>query len=512
MKGVAHIASVRRWSGFLLFALVGVIFGFIISSNTNFLNIAQSEPQEQAQLARSTAPRQSIYPINANGESPFVAVVENIRDAVVNIRAERIEKLTPYQQRWMRFWGYPPNDQTEVSMGTGFFFREDGYILTNHHVIAGAKEITVTLADYRQVKAQLIGEDPSTDLAVLKVAGGGFPAIELGDSDSIKVGEWVIAIGNPFPSQGLDRTVTVGVISAKGRRGLNFGDDSPEYQDYIQTDAAINPGNSGGPLVDLDGYLVGINSAIATSTGQSAGIGFAIPANLVRSILPDLIKGAKIERGWLGVVLNNLDPIQAEANGLPNARGVFLREVRPDSPASEGGLESGDIITKFNDTQVDDQDHFRYLVAGAKSGATVKMQVFRKGRPMLLNVTLGDREQGLAQDFPPQQTPQQSGSPEHPQVDTWFGMAVETATEQLAEQYGVEYHGGVIVTYVQPGSQADIEGVSPGTILFEIDHQSVLTKESFYSLKQTLSGRTKAVALIGYDIRGNIKYFAIKPS
>ncbi len=512
MKGVAKIASVRRWGGFLGFALLGVIFGFIISSSTGLFNVAETQPQERAQFARLTAPRPSIYPINANGESPFVAVVENIRDAVVNIRAERMEKLTPYQQRWMKFWGFPQDDQREISMGTGFFFREDGYILTNHHVIAGAKDITVTLADYREVKAKLMGEDPSTDLAVLKVAGGGFPAIELGDSDSIKVGEWVIAIGNPFPSQGLDRTVTVGVISAKGRRGLNFGEDSPEYQDYIQTDAAINPGNSGGPLVDLDGYLVGINSAIATSTGQSAGIGFAIPANLVKSILPDLIKGAKIERGWLGVVLNNLDPIQAEANGLPNARGVFLREVRPDSPAAEGGLESGDIVTKFNDTQVDDQDHFRYLVASARSGSTVKMQVYRKGRPMQLDITLGDRDQGLAQDFPQQQSPRNVTSPEQSAQNTWFGMAVETATPQLAEQYGVEHHEGVIVTYVEPGSQADIEGVVPGTILIEIDHQAVVTKDAFYTLKASLSGRTKAVALIGYDIRGNIKYFAIKPS
>ena len=512
MKGVPNIATVRRWGGLISFALAGLIIGFIISSNTNLLNVAESQPQERAQFARATAPRPSIYPINANGESPFVAVVETIRDAVVNIRAERIEKLTPYQQRWMKFWGFQQDDQREISMGTGFFFREDGYILTNHHVIAGAKDITVTLADYRQVKAQLMGEDPSTDLAVLKVAGGGFPAIELGNSDSIKVGEWVIAIGNPFPSQGLDRTVTVGVVSAKGRRGLNFGEDSPEYQDYIQTDAAINPGNSGGPLVDLDGYLVGINSAIATSTGQSAGIGFAIPANLVRSILPDLMKGAKIERGWLGVVLSNLDPVLAEANGLPNARGVLLREVRPESPAASGGLESGDIVTKFNDTQVDDQDHFRYLVASTKSGASVKMQVFRKGRPMQLNVTLGDRDAGLAQDFPPQGVPQNTSSPEVPAQDKWFGMAVETATEQLADQFGVEYHEGVIVTYVEPGSQSDIEGVTPGTILIEIDHQPVPTKDSFYSLQSSLTGRTKAIALIGYDIRGNIKYFAIKPS
>ncbi len=521
MTGTPFFSAIRRWSGLAAVLLAGVIFGFIISSNSHWLNRAETQPEVtdnsggvKMQLARSSAPRESIYPINADGRSPFVAVVENVRDAVVNIRAERIEKLTPYQQRWLRFWGYPQDDPREVSMGTGFFFREDGYILTNHHVIAGAKDISVTLADYRVVKARLIGEDPSTDLAIIKISGEGYPHIELGDSDSIKVGEWVVAIGNPFPSQGLDRTVTVGVVSAKGRRGLDFGQDSPEFQDYIQTDAAINPGNSGGPLVDLFGYVIGINSAIATSTGQSAGIGFAIPSNLVKSILPDLMKGAKIERGWLGVVLSNLDPIMAEANGLQNSRGALIREVRPGSPADQSGLRDGDIVTKFNDQQVDDMDHFRYLVAQARSGATVKMSGIRRGKPMAVDVTLGDRERGMAEAFPDQQRqqPQTVDDSQPNPADLWFGMAVETATADLAEQYAVDYRNGVIVTYVEPGSLADIQGITPGTILIEIDHQEVKTKESFQSLKERLKDRTKAIALIGFDVSGNVKYFAIKPS
>ncbi|MCC6963947.1 MAG: Do family serine endopeptidase [candidate division Zixibacteria bacterium] len=520
MTRTPFFSAIRRWSGLAAFLIIGVVFGFIISSNSDWLNRADSQPAVDGprpadgtvQFARSTAPRESIYPINSEGRSPFVAVVENVRDAVVNIRAERIEKLTPYQQRWLRFWGYPQDDPREVSMGTGFFFREDGYILTNHHVIAGAKDISVTLADYREVKARLIGEDPATDLAVIKISGESYPHIDLGDSDSIKVGEWVVAIGNPFPSQGLDRTVTVGVVSAKGRRGLNFGEDSPEFQDYIQTDAAINPGNSGGPLVDLGGYVIGINSAIATSTGQSAGIGFAIPSNLVRSILPDLMKGAKIERGWLGVVLSNLDPVMAEANGLQSARGALIREVKPGSPAELGGLKDGDIVTKFNDQQIDDMDHFRYLVAQARTGSTVKMTGVRKGKPMTANVTLGDRERGLAENFPAQAQPQNVGSERPAQADLWFGMAVETATPDLAEQHAVEYRTGVIVTYVEPGSLADIQGITPGTILIEIDHQDVKTKDDFLSLKERLKDRTKAIALIGFDVSGNVKYFAIKPS
>ncbi len=517
MKGTRFSTSTRRIGTFVSFALFGLIVGFIISSNLGIENIAVTQPRDgnntiNAQFARSTAAAQSIYPLNHEGKSPFVNVVQKVRDAVVNIRAERIEEMTPYQQRWLRFWGYPDDERQEVSMGTGFFFRTDGYILTNHHVIAGARKITVTLADYSRVDARIVGEDPATDLAVIRINGDGYPWIELGDSDSIQVGEWVMAIGNPFPSQGLDRTVTVGVVSAKGRRGLNFGEDSPEFQDYIQTDAAINPGNSGGPLVSLEGYVVGINSAIASSSGQSAGIGFAIPANLVRSILPDLITGGRVERGWLGVTMSDLDPVQAEANGLNAARGVLIREVQPDSPADQGGLERGDIIVKFDGTKVDDMNHFRYLVAGARSGSHVNMELYRRGKPMNVSVTLGDRDLGLSQ-LSPQEFAQEQDRYTKPTKATemWFGMAVETATEELAERYGVEYRDGVIVTYVEPGSLADIEGINPGTILIEIDHKDVHSASEFFTLKKELDGRERAIALIGYDIRGNIRYYAIKP-
>ncbi len=517
MKGARFSSSTRRVGTYVSFALFGLIVGFIISSNLGLDNLAVTQTRSgnhpaTVQYARSTPAAKSIYPLNNEGKSPFVNVVHNVRDAVVNIRAERIEQMTPYQQRWLRFWGYPDDERQEISMGTGFFFRTDGYILTNHHVIAGARKISVTLADHSKVEAKLIGEDPATDLAVIKIAGDGYPWIELGDSDSIQVGEWVMAIGNPFPSQGLDRTVTVGVVSAKGRRGLDFGADSPEFQDYIQTDAAINPGNSGGPLVNLDGYVVGINSAIASSSGQSAGIGFAIPANLVKSILPDLITGGRVERGWLGVTMSDLDDNQAEANGLTTAQGVLIREVQPDSPAQKGGLENGDIILDYNGTRVEDMNHFRYLVASSKVGSKVDMDLFRRGKPVKISVTLGDRDEGLS-EMAPQEYAQDQGRYTKPPNDTdmWFGMAVETATKELADRFGVEYRDGVMVTYVEPGSLADIEGINPGTILIEIDHRDVKTTADFFQLKKELAKRERAIALIGYDIRGNIRYYAIKP-
>ena len=507
MKGVSTYSSFIRWGVLLSFVLVGIIIGFVISSNTEFVNNAVS----QTQAVRATAPSKSIYPITAEGKSPFVSVVEKVRDAVVNIKAERIEQLTPSNRRWMQFWGLPVDNPREISMGTGFFFRDDGYILTNHHVIAGARDITITLADRQEVRAKLVGEDAASDLAVLKITGGAYPYIELGDSDSIMVGEWVMAIGNPFPTQGLDRTVTVGVVSAKGRRGLNFGEDTPDFQDYIQTDAAINPGNSGGPLVNLEGYVIGINAAIASSSGQSAGIGFAIPSNFVKSVVTDLMTKGKVQRGWLGVGLDNIDANMAEANGLPSPRGVLIGQVRSDSPAERAGLRDGDIVTKFNGINVEDKNHFRYLVAGEKLGSVINLEVYRKGKPTDLAVTIGDRDKGLADNQEPTQPSTNQGVQPSPN-EVWLGIVVKTATQTLADQYGVDYHEGAIVTRVEPGSPADIEGVTPGSILIEINHADVKTDSDFDQIKAQLQGRTKAIAMIGYDYRGNVRYFAIKPN
>lgn len=500
------LSSSRRWVNFLILALVGVIFGFIISSNIGVFNWGSAETQITPVQARP----HSIYPITPDGRSPFVSVVDAVRDAVVNITAERTEQLDPYHQRWLEFWGFRYQDRTEISMGSGFFFRPDGYILTNSHVVSGGEEITVTMADGTEKIAKLIGEDPSTDLAVVQIGGYGYPYIELGDSDSIRVGEWVMAIGNPFPSQGLDRTVTVGVLSAKGRRGLDFGRGSPEYQDYLQTDAAINPGNSGGPLVDLNGYVVGINSAIASTAGQSAGIGFAIPSNLARTIATQLMTEGKVSRGWLGVILSDIDNDMAEANGLSRPYGIMIREVMDDSPASRAGFEVGDIIINYGGADVEDSDHFRLLVAGTARGSSVKVVAQRRGEPVDLEVTIGDQERGIASVDPSR--PVEPTPETRPAADKiWLGMAVETATPDAAERLGVEFRQGVIVTYVENGSPADIKEVAPGTIFFEVNHKEVKASEDFYRIRSELVERDKAIAFLGYDLRGNVKHFAIKP-
>ncbi|HBZ01768.1 MAG TPA: hypothetical protein DEO84_10660, partial [candidate division Zixibacteria bacterium] len=300
----------RYWAqfrGVVLILLVGVIFalvGMIIGSNLSIPDKLKAEPQRSLRNDNSA----DIAP--TNGHSPFVSVAEAVRPAVVNISAESVteDKYHNFMDDdfFKRFFGLPdnrtpnqPRMRRSESLGSGFIFSKDGYILTNNHVVEGAEKVTVTLSDQRSYKADVIGADKETDVAVLKIsADHELPIISLGDSDSILVGDWVMAVGNPFPNLGLDRTITVGVVSAKGRQGLTFGGDNPSYQNYIQTDASINPGNSGGPLVNLQGQAIGINSAIATPTGGNVGIGFAVPINMAKDVSEQLVQGGKVVRGY----------------------------------------------------------------------------------------------------------------------------------------------------------------------------------------------------------------------
>lgn len=447
------------------------------------------------------------YPVDEAGESPFVAVVERTRDAVVNVFAEgdnpQAQNIDPL---WRRFLGIPPR---VASYGSGFIIRPDGYILTNNHVVEGGDKVTVALSDKRSFTARMIGNDPQTDLAVLKIdTRDSLPFIKLGDSDAMRVGDWVIAIGNPFPEQGLDRTVTVGVISAKSRRDLRFGSDTPTYQDYIQTDASINPGNSGGPLVNLQGSAIGINSAIASPNRGSVGIGFAIPSNLARYIATSLIEEGRVARGWLGVMLDELTPDQAEASGLGSPEGVLVVSVVDGSPADAAGLRPYDIILEFDGQKTPDASTLMLLVAERKMGEDVAIKVNRDGRNEILNVVLGDRDRAQAAV---ERTP---SSPESEVGDSrysWLGMTVETSSPQQADRFNIEYHPGVIVIDVEPGSPAYNKNISPGTIITKIDFKDVRSKDDFLRISNELNDRKKAIAFYIFDLNGNIGYVALKP-
>jgi len=282
-----------------------------------------------------------------------------------------------------------PRKFQQRGQGSGFIISKDGYILINNHVVGDADLIKVKLSDGREFKAKVIGTDPQSDVAVIKIDATNLPVLRLGDSDKLEVGEWVIAIGNPF---GLSQTVTVGVVSAKGRSRIGIND----YEDFIQTDAAINPGNSGGPLVNIHGEAVGMNTAIFSRSGGYMGIGFAIPINMAKAIKDQLLKKGKVTRGWLGVVIQDIDEELAKSFGLEKTEGVLIAEVSEGSPAEKAGLKQGDIILRLNGKKVDDLGELRNKIALTAPGTKVKLEVLRENKRRTIQVTIGEQPAGTA--------------------------------------------------------------------------------------------------------------------
>ena len=497
-----------------LFAFLFILVGILIASNLNF-----SSPSKAVE---NTPPENASKLVQLfEKESPFSLVAEKVSPAVVNISAEKVLEQKyqdffpfPDDELFRRFFGDIPQPKSpsprkykDYSLGSGFIFDKEGYILTNNHVVSGADNITVKLADGSQYKAKMMGTDKETDIAVIKIdADKTLPTVGLGDSDSIRVGDWVVAIGNPFPQLGLDRTVTVGVVSAKGRKGLTFGGDegTPAYQNYIQTDAAINPGNSGGPLVDIEGKVIGINAAITNPTGMSfnIGIGFAIPINLAKSVLPNLIKGKVVSRGYLGVVVENVTSDLKDALDLPSTEGAFVQQVQPNTPAAKAGIKTGDLIISFDGKKVTDPDQFRFMVAQVEPSKTISLELLRDKKKLELKVKLGEREKYLAS------TPEKPS--EKKEEQKWLGLQVETATEELADQFKVKFSKGVIVTGIEPGSKAEESKIQAGDIILEIDKKTIQDKEDYNKIVIGLENRKKAIAFL-INRNGNTIYLAVKP-
>ncbi|HEX9911828.1 MAG TPA: Do family serine endopeptidase [candidate division Zixibacteria bacterium] len=493
-----------------LFAFLFILVGILIASNLNFSSPSKAVENTQSENASKLV---QLF----EKESPFTIVAEKVSPAVVNISAEKVleqqyRDFFPFEDEFFRrFFGETPQPKTPLkskgySLGSGFIIDKEGYILTNNHVVSGADKITVKLADRGEYKAKIIGTDKETDIAVIKIdADKSLPVVELGDSDSMRVGDWVIAIGNPFPQLGLDRTVTVGVVSAKGRKGLNFqGEEGPSYQNYIQTDAAINPGNSGGPLCDIEGKVIGINAAITNPTGEAVniGIGFAIPISLAKLVIPDLIKGKVISRGYLGVGVENLTEDMKDALDLPSTEGAFVQQVQPNTPASKAGIKTGDFIINFDGKKVTDSDQFRFMVAQAEPGKMVSLEILRDKRKLELKVKLGEREKFLA-------TTTEKPSTEEKE-ESWLGLKVETATEELANQFRVKFAKGVIVTAVEPSSKAEEGKIQAGDIILEIDKKTIQDKEDYNKIVKGFESRKKAIAFL-ISRNGNTIYLAVKP-
>ncbi len=354
-------------------------------------------------------------------------------------------------------------ERTVSALGSGVIVSSDGYILTNAHVVKGSVELTVELPSGKRVPARVVGTDPDTDLAVIKVDATGLPAATFGNSDTVKIGEWVIAVGNPFE---LLHTTTAGIVSAKGRADVGISN----YEDFIQTDAAVNPGNSGGALANLDGQVIGINAAISSPSGGSVGLGFAIPINMAMHIMHALKANGRVVRGYLGVLLQQLTPDLQRALGIPaSAKGVLIGSVQRGGPAAKAGLRQGDVVTAFDGQTVDDVGDLRNLVAGLAPQSQVQVGIVRNGAPMTLGATLSEKPQ------PEQQAPgaeQGSSDAQDPQPQR-LGLVVETLSPELAQRLGYDGERGALVVRVMSGGVAESAGLQRGDLIKKVGQQAV---------------------------------------
>jgi serine protease Do len=475
-------AKVLLVAGALL--IVGVVVGFILAGEWNL------SPQSLAKEAAAPQVRA------ATGlESPFTQIADKTLPAVVSIETKRnvdssngqsFQFEGPYGDFFRRLFpenpqgqggggsgdddgggnngNVPQHRQMKVpSSGSGFIISKDGHILTNNHVVRDANDITVTLSDHRKYKAKVVGTDPSTDVAVIKInADSDLPVVPLGDSDEIRIGDWAIAIGNALGE--LDGTLTVGVISAKGRQNLAIAGGAPAYQNFIQTDASINFGNSGGPLLNIRGEAIGINTAINPS---GEGIGFAIPINLAKNIARQLVENGKVVRGYLGILPQELTADLAQNWNIKNAHGVLVANVSNDTPASKAGFEVKDVITNFDGKAITDVQQFRLLVADTPVNKRVEVDVLREGKPRELYVTLAERpsEDTLAKT---QAQPQDQ-----------LGISVQSTTGDWAKENDIKEKEGVVITDVEQGSGADDAGLQRGDIIKEVNDKPVKDRASY---------------------------------
>ncbi len=359
-----------------------------------------------------------------------------------------------------------PRERKQIrrGQGSGFIVSADGYILTNNHVVKDANKITVKMSDDKELQAKVVGTDPETDVAVIKVDANNLPTVVLGDSDKLKVGQWVLAIGNPF---GLSHTVTAGIVSAKGRSRIGLA----EYEDFIQTDAAINFGNSGGPLIDIDGKVVGINSAIYSQSGGYMGIGFAVPINMAKYVYEQIVAGGKVTRGYIGIYGEDVSPEMAEMFGAKGYKGVVVNNIMKDSPAEKAQLQKGDIIIKKDGKAIDNWDNFRNEVAKIPPGKKIIVTVVRDGKEKEVEIELAPRESKTASADVQDESAQK------------LGITVQNLTTELAQHFGYkDEQSGVIVTGVEADSPLADAGVAVGTLIMEVNRQKVKDTDEFWQL------------------------------
>jgi serine protease Do len=451
----------------------------------------------------------SAEPVSlAEFKNGFSSVIDPILPMVVNISSTKVVKR-PNQMPgfffndpfFRQFFGdqggeppQTPETQREQSLGSGVIVNGDGYILTNNHVIAGASDIEVFTPDRKKYKAKVIGTDPQTDVGVLKIEATGLPAITLADSSTLKVGDVVFAIGDPF---GVGETATAGIVSATGRalRGA-----IERYEDFIQTDAAINPGNSGGALIDIHGYLVGINTAIlAGNGGGNQGIGFAIPVNMARNVMEQIVQHGRVIRGQLGVRVQPVDPDMAKVLGLDRGRGALVGDVIPNSPAAKAGIQRGDVILELNGQEVNGPEDLSVRVAQTPPGSNVHLKVYRNGQTRDVTVTLTE----LAE----QKTP--SGGGEEGGGAALSGLKVENLTPDIARELQLPANTtGVVVTSIDPSSPAAAAGIQRGDVIQEVNRKPVHNVDEY---RQAMEGTSGKPVLLLVNRGGSTRYVLVQP-
>ncbi len=475
----------RRPLGAIIVLVLGVLVGLVVANQ-----VEPVHPMEPLPAFANNAANADTYSISGDAaavQAQFSLAVKRALPAVVSVLSSRVVKVqNPFMNNpfFRQFFGDQGNgnqapEETERGLGSGVILSPDGFILTNNHVVAGAQEIHVQLADKQDLDAKVVGTDPATDLALLKVDATNLPTIVADTKGDLDIGDIVFAIGNPF---GVGRTVTMGIISATGRGGLGIED----YEDFIQTDAAINPGNSGGALINLRGELVGINTAIIGRSGGNNGIGFAIPVGMAEPVVAQLKATGHVTRGYIGAYIQDLTPAMAKAFKSTATSGSLISDLSPDGPAAKAGLKRGDIITAVNGSKVADSRQLRLLIAQTKPGTVVQLTVLRDGTEMTVPVTLGTL---------PDQNEKSSTSPEGtPGGDR--GITVESLSPQILQSLGLPPSTqGVVVDEVDPTGPASDSGLQRGDVIESVNGQPVHNPQELASAFAS-AGKESALLLV----------------
>ena len=446
------------------------------------------------------------------------ALVQNVQKAVVHIKVEKIVRgsdgrsfnnpMDLYNDEFFRRFfpelNPPKNNQQpeqpnrefrQRGMGSGSIIDSEGYILTNHHVVGVADRIIVVMYDGEEKDAKIVGTDPESDIAVIKIEGNGLPVLPMGDSEKILVGEDVIAVGNPF---GLIQTVTYGIVSAKGRSNVGIN----EYENFIQTDAAINPGNSGGPLVNLRGEIVGVNSAIFSQSGGYQGIGFAVPINMASKIMKDLIDKGSVSRGWLGVGIQDVSQDLAKAFKLKNTKGSLITAVMENTPAQRAGMLKGDVVVRINDKLIQNSNNLRNEIANAGAFTEIDLELIREGKSINIKLKLDERPQNVGRV---KMTPQLTPAVEQVKL---LGMTVEALTDGNAAKLGVKPESGVLISKIESGSPAEKAGLRTGMIIQEVERNAVKNIEIFKKIVNEMDTAKGILLLV--TTSGGSRYILIQ--